>query len=102
MKSGISALRNKSKLAIAGYIKLPDPPIPGTEDEQLARLRACVSVVAEFFVFVSHVFPDDEQAIQAEAEAMIRPFNHGKTRQDLVRFDIARSIVETACRRAWL
>jgi len=83
--------------ALKEYVKLPDPPKPGTEKEQLKKLKNANQVVAGFFVTV----PANE--VENEADGLLRSYVDKTENSDgsvnwagVMRYDIARCIVDRA------
>jgi hypothetical protein len=102
--NALDGVRLNTSKVLAGYLKLPDPPLADQEVAQLMQLRQTVNVVTEFLQQVADAFPmSADQAVAHEVEVLLS-LNEPRTRayRDQVKYDAARSIVQTARGRAGL
>lgn len=100
----LDGIRLNAAQVLSEYLKLPDPPSLDQEEPQLAQLRQTVNVVVEFFQQVADAFPlSSDRAVDHEAEVLVSAHEPRITAyRDQVKYDAARSIVQTARGRAGL
>lgn len=82
--------------ALKEYVKLPDPPKPGTEKEQLKQLKKAVLIVAGYLSTV----PAEE--VENEIAGMLQSYAD-KTEygiRALIQYDVARSLLDRAADNA--
>ena len=82
--------------ALKEYVKLPDPPKPGTEKAQLKQLKKAVMIVAGYLSIVPAEEVENEiagmlQSYADKAEYGIRA---------LIQYDVARSLLDRAANTA--
>jgi len=78
--------------ALKAYVRLPDPPKPGTEKEQLKQLKKTNLIVAGYLFTV----PANE--VENEIEGMLQSYA-AKTEygmRAMVQYDVARAVMDRA------
>lgn len=84
--------------ALKAYVRLPDPPKPGTEKAQLEKLRNANLIVAGYLISVpfNEVENEIEGMLQSYADKTTKPDGVTIDRQAVLRYDIARCIANRA------